>query len=77
MIITKRLHRPDCNRCSPFKKCNGRAPYQEVGCPHFLPPREGWQFAELLLAHPQSTHDTLVGLPFEVNLEFHLRGGGR
>lgn len=69
----KTFHRPNCNRCQPFRRCNGKTPRGEVGCELFFPPPEGWQFAELLLAHPQSTYDTLNGLPFEVNLDFYLR----
>ena len=62
---------PDCNRCEPGIKCAGRA--NPVGCVSYIPPKEGWMMAELLLAHPTSLNEALKDLPFDVSLDFYLR----
>jgi len=66
----KTINSPNCNRCQPKIKCSGQP--REGSCKHFSPPKEGWQLAELALAHPQSLNDALSVLPFKVNLGFYL-----
>ena len=62
----------NCNHCA-RNHCKG-TDICHADCSLWIDPWNKFQVAELLLAHPQSTHDTLVGLPFKTNLDFHLRG---
>lgn len=59
----------DCNRCD--RNCKGRSASQQ--CENWHEPIGTFMLAELLLDHPQSTHDTLSSLPFDVNLDFILK----
>ena len=68
----------NCNNCA--RLCGGDVIRTKRGtfmrftsCYGWITPKGGFTFAELLLEHPQSTHDTLSSLPFEVNLNFVLR----
>jgi len=61
-----------CNHCA-RKFCKGMDE-PSIDCPLWIDPWGKVQMAELLLSHPQSTHDTLIGLPFKTNLDFHLHG---
>jgi hypothetical protein len=65
----------DCNRCSPAERCKGKTQRELdiYGCGRFRPPSEGWQLAELALAHPTSLNRALSALPFEANLNFYLK----
>ncbi len=58
----------NCNDCA--SDCRGK---DGLECPNRTLPKGGFTFAELLLSHPQSTHDTLSNLPFKVNMEFYFR----
>lgn len=75
---------PNCNRCdSPCAQvCSakiggkivarrGRRDFQK--CTAYHRPSGKFMLAELALAHPQSLHDSLCRLPFEVNLDFYLK----
>lgn len=61
-----------CNHCA-RKNCKG-INICHVDCPIWIDPAGKIQMAELLLYHPQTTHDTLSAMPFKVNLDFHLHG---
>ncbi len=63
---------PNCNDCEPVIKCPGRGGSQN--CKSYLPRKAGWMLAELALAHPTSLNEALSALPFEVNLNFYLKG---
>ena len=62
---------PNCNRCEPAIKCAGMT--NPEGCRNYIPPKDTWMMAELLLAHPTSLNEALKDLPFDVNLGFYLR----
>ena len=63
--------RQDCNNCA-NENCKGLPRLPKNECMSRVLPKSGFKFAELLLAHPQSTHDTLSNLPFKANLDFFL-----
>ncbi len=62
---------PDCNRCA-TQQCQGKKEPKKT-CTRWLPPKEGWQLAELALAYPTSLNEALRQLPFETNLDFYLK----
>ena len=61
----------DCNHCG--SNCKGRDSIVALDCSVWVDPRGTFKLAELALAHPQSLHEALVSLPFNVNLNFVLR----
>lgn len=73
-------NKPDCNRCD--TKCNPtitnkrgeRIPIKNSEtCGQHIPVKGKWMLAELALEHPQSLHDALSSLTFNVKLDFYLR----
>ena len=61
----------DCNRCN-RSRCEGSSKFKP--CPDWVKVDGKFTMAEVLLSHPQTTHDALTGLPFKVNLDFYLEG---
>lgn len=73
-----RILGPDCNRCQPAIKCKGMVMPQarthwKESCFKWRKPQDTFMLAELVLGYPQSLHDALSRLSFDVRLDFYLR----
>lgn len=54
----------------PLYSSGVKKPFQ---CPKHAEPKTGFKLAEIAMNHPQSLHDSLSQLPFDVNINRYIR----
>lgn len=58
----------NCNRCNRGKGCKGDFKFTSRDCSKWEDVDDKFPLVELALAYPQELYNTLVNLPFKVNL---------